>query len=63
MKDRFFSVFRFSTNLTTGNQKISEFVQLQPAVQSFAVGFSSVSVMFLGQQTGPVNTTDKLFSW
>ena len=44
--DRFFRFFDFSTNLTTGNRKISEFVQLQPVVQSFAVGFSSISVFF-----------------
>ena len=52
-----FLVFQFSRNLTTGNQKISEFVQLQPVVRSFAVGFSSVSVNFLVQWTGPANIT------
>ena len=53
--DWFFLVF--STNIATGNQKISEFVQLQPVVWSFAVGFSLVSVFFSVQRTGPVNTT------
>ena len=54
--DGFFQFFDFLTNLANGNQKISEFVQLQPVVQSFAVGFSSISVFFLVEQTGPVNT-------
>ena len=53
-----FSVFQFSTNLTTGNQKISEFVQLQLVVQSFAVGFSSILVFFSVQWTGPANTNN-----
>ena len=56
-KTRFFWSFNFSTNLTTGNLKISEFVQLQPVVWSFSVGFSSVSVIFLAQQTEPVNAS------
>ena len=55
--DRFFSVLDFSTNLATGNRKFSEFVQLQPVVQSFAVGFSSISVFFAVQRTVPVNTS------
>ena len=42
----FFRFFHFLTNLTTGDQKFSEFVQLQPVVWSFAVGFSSVLVFF-----------------
>ena len=54
--DRFFSVFRFLTNIATGNRKNPEFVQLQPVVRSFAVGFSSISVFFPVQWTGPVNT-------
>ena len=41
-----FRFFDFSTNIATGNWKISEFVQLQPVVQSFAVGFSLISVFF-----------------
>ena len=41
--DRFFD---FSTNIATGNQKISEFVQLQLVVWFFAVGFSLISVFF-----------------
>ena len=52
----FFWFFDFSTNLATGNWKISEFAQLRPVVQSFAVGFSSISVFFPVQQTGPANT-------
>ena len=42
----FFQFFNFSTNLTTGNWKFSEFVQLQLVVWSVAVGFSSISVFF-----------------
>ena len=53
----FFRFFDFSTNILTGNWKISEFVQRQPVVWSFAVGFSSISVFFPAQQTGPANTT------
>ena len=41
-----FLSFDFLTNLATGNQKISEFVQLQPVVWSFAVGFSLILVIF-----------------
>jgi len=52
-----FRSFHFSTNLATGNRKFSESVQLQPVVWSFAVGFSSVSVIFSVQWTGPANTT------
>ena len=52
----FFWFFNFLTNVATGNQRISQFVQLQSVVRSFAVGFSSISVFFLVQQTGPVNT-------
>ena len=50
MKDSFFLVFQLSTNLATGNRKISEFVQLQLVVWSFAVGFSLDSVI-LRQET------------
>ena len=42
----FFKFFDFLTNVATGNRKNSEFVQPQPVVQSFAVGFSSISVFF-----------------
>ena len=45
-KTGFFQFFNFSTNLATGNWKFSEFVQLQPEVWSFAVGFSLISVFF-----------------
>ena len=51
----FFRFFNFSTNLATGNRKISEFVQLQPVVRFFSVGFSLISVFFSVQWTGPVN--------
>ena len=44
------------TNIATGNRKNSEFVQLQPVVRSFAVGFSPISVFFPVQRTGPANT-------
>ena len=54
--DRFFWFFDFSTNVATGNWKNSEFVQPQPVVQSFAVGFSPISVFFPVQWTGPANT-------
>ena len=50
----FFWFFDFSTNVATGNRKNSEFVQPQPVVQSFSVGFSPISVFFPVQQT--VNT-------
>ena len=49
--------FNFLTNLTSGNWNFSESVQLQLVVQSFAVGFSSVSVISLVQWTEPLNTT------
>ena len=52
----FFWFFDFSTNLATGNQKIIEFLQLHLVVRSFPVGFSSISVFFAVEQTGPVNT-------
>ena len=52
----FFQFFNFSTNLATGNQKFSEFVQLQQMVQSFAVGFSLISIFCSVQKTGPANT-------
>ena len=51
--------FDFSTNVATGNRKNSEFVQLQLVVRSFAVGFSSISVFFPVQQTGPANTINR----
>ena len=54
--DRSFWSFNFLTNLTTGNWKFSEFVQLQLVVQSFAIGFSLVLVIFSVQWTKPVNT-------
>ena len=57
--DWFFWFFKFSTNVATGNWKFSEFVQLQLVVWSFAVGFSSISVFFPVQQTGPVNTIER----
>ena len=60
--DRFFQFFDFSTNITTGNQKISEFVQPQPVVWSFSVGFSSISVFFPVQRTGPANTISRAWS-
>ena len=56
-KTGFFWFFNFLTNVATGNWKNSEFVQPQPVVRSFAVGFSSISVFFPVQWTGPVNTT------
>ena len=56
-KTGFFWSFNFLTNVATGNWKISEFVQLQPVVWSFAVGFSSILVFFSVQQTGPANTS------
>ena len=59
----FFGFFDFLTNLATGNRKISEFVQLQLVVQSFAVGFSSISVFFAVQSTGPVNTSEEGRDW
>ena len=52
----FFRFFNFLTNIATGNRKFSEFVQLQPVVRSFAVGFSSISVFFPVLRTGPANT-------
>ena len=55
----FFRFFDFSTNIATGNRKNSEFVQPQPVVRSFAVGFSPISVFFPVQRTGPVNTNLK----
>ena len=55
--DRFFRFFDFSTNISTGNRKNSEFVQLQLVVRSFAVGFSPISVFFPVQWTGPANTS------
>ena len=55
-KTGFFRFFNFSTNITTGNRKNSEFVQPQPVVRSFAVGFSPISVFFPVQRTGPANT-------
>ena len=55
-KTGFFRFFDFSTNVATGNRKNSEFVQPQPVVRSFAVGFSSISVFFPVQRTGPANT-------
>ena len=55
-KTGFFRFFNFSTNITTGNRKNSEFVQPQPVVWSFAVGFSPISVFFPVQRTGPANT-------
>ena len=51
-----FRFFNFSTNVATGNRKNSELVQLQRVVRSFAVGFSSISVFFPVQRTGPANT-------
>jgi len=48
--------FLFLSNLGTGNQKNSGSGQLQLVVWSFAVGFSSVLVIFLVQSTGPGNT-------
>ena len=45
-KTGFFRFFHFLTNLATGDQKFSEFVQLQPVVWSFAAWFSSVLVFF-----------------
>ena len=57
-KTGFLWFFDFSTNIATGNWKNSEFVQPQLVVRSFAVGFSSISVFFPVQQTGPANTTD-----
>ena len=53
----FFRFFDFSTNVATGNRKNSEFVQPQPVVRSFAVGFSPISVFFPVQWTGPANTS------
>ena len=53
----FFRFFDFSTNIAIGNRKNSEFVQLQPVVRSFAVGFSPISVFFPVQQTGSANTS------
>ena len=55
-KTGFLRFFDFSTNVATGNRKNSEFVQPQPVVRSFAVGFSSISVFFPVQRTGPANT-------
>ena len=55
--DRFFLFFDFSTNIATGNRKNSEFVQPQPVVRSFAVGFSPISVFFPVQRTEPANTS------
>ena len=49
--------FCFLTNVKTSNWKNSEFVQPQPVVQSFAVEFSSISVFFPVQWTGPANTS------
>ena len=51
--DQFFSVFQFFDKPCNWQPKISEFVQLQPVVQYFAVGFSSVLVFFFS----PVNWT------
>jgi len=51
------SFFDFLSNLWTGNRKFSESVQLQLEVWSFAVGFSSVPVIFSVQSTGPANTS------
>ena len=59
----FFRFFDFPTNVATGNRKNSEFVQLQPVVLSFAVGFSSISVFFPVQWTGPANTSFKGMAW
>ena len=55
-KTNFFQSFDFLTNIATDNWKISEFVQLQLMVQSFAVGFSLASVIFSVQFAGPENT-------
>ena len=56
-KTGFFRFFDFSTNIATGNRKNSEFVQPQPVVRSFAVGFSPISVFSPVQRTGPANTS------
>ena len=56
-KAGFFWFFDFLTNIATGNWKISEFVQPQLVVRSFSVGFSSISVFFPVQWTGPANTS------
>ena len=56
-KTGFLRFFDFSTNIATGNRKNSECMQPQPVVRSFAVGFSSISVFFPVQQTGPANTS------
>ena len=53
-----FQFFDFLTNVATGNRKNSEFVQPQPVVRSFAVGFSPISVFFPVQRTRPANTRD-----
>ena len=45
--------------MATGNWTDPNCGQLQLVVQSFAVGFSSVSVIFSVQWTGPANTTPK----
>ena len=56
--DRFFSVFQFfDKHRNWQPKKNSEFVQPQPVVRSFAVGFSLISVFFPVQRTGPANTT------
>ena len=55
-KTGLFWFFDFLTNVATGNRKNSEFVQPQLVVRSFAVGFSSISVFFPVQWTGPANT-------
>ena len=59
-KTGFFRFFDFLTNIATGNRKKSEFVQPQPVVRSFAVGFSPISVFFPVQQTGPANTSRRV---
>jgi hypothetical protein len=48
--------FLFLSNLETGNRNFAKSVQLQLVVRSFAVGLSSVVVIFLVHSTGPANT-------
>ena len=57
----FFGFSIFLTNIATGKWKNSEFVQPQPVVRSFAVGFSLISVFFQSSPTGPANT--RLSGW